>query len=386
MCLPDSSRMGRERLAGVDVARCIALFGMGTVHVLPTTDASGAPTLVEQVFGGRSAALFAVLAGVGLALAVGPRPELRRSAPVVAARAGIIGAVGLLLAVFDSGVAVILAYYAVLFVLVLPWLRARPPVLLASAAVVAVGMPFLSLSVRDSLPERDPTNPGPWDLAQPAELLSELMLTGYYPAAVWVAYLLTGMAVGRLALHSRRTAVVVAASGAAVALAAHATSALLLGPLGGYERIAEVSVLTPYEARQRVDAPAFGNVPTDTAWWLASDAPHSTTPLDMLATTGSSLLVLGVALLAAQAVPWLLAPLAAAGSMPLSLYTAHVVLLGTTEPADPVRYYWLQVAAALVLATLWRRFVGRGPLEAGIARAVQRLRGPDRRDREEVPT
>jgi uncharacterized membrane protein len=100
--------MAPQRLAGVDVARCIALFGMGTVHVLPTTDETGAPTLVELVFGGRSAALFAVLAGVGLALAVGQRPDLRRAAPVVAARAGLIGAIGLLLALFDSGVAVIL--------------------------------------------------------------------------------------------------------------------------------------------------------------------------------------------------------------------------------------------------------------------------------------
>jgi uncharacterized membrane protein YeiB len=366
--------MAPERLAGVDVARCVALFGMGTVHVLPTTDAAGAPTLVEQVFGGRSAALFAVLAGVGLALAVGPHPELRRAAPVVATRAALIGAIGLLLAVFDSGVAVILAYYAVLFVLVLPWLRARPPVLLASAAVVAVGMPFLSFAVRDSLPPRDPTNPGPWDLAAPGELLSELLLTGYYPAAVWVAYLLTGMAVARIGLRSRRNAAVVAACGAALALAAHAASALLLGPLGGYRRIGEVLGLREADARQVVDAGAYGNVPTDVRWWLATDAPHSTTPLDVLATTGSSLLVLGLALLAARAVPALLAPFAAVGSMPLSLYTAHVVLLGTTEPADPVPYYWLQVAAALVFATLWRRFVGRGPLESAVARAVEPLR------------
>jgi hypothetical protein len=302
--------MGRERLAGVDVARSIALFGMGTVHVFPTTDEVGAPTLLEQVFGGRSAALFAVLAGVGLALYVGHRPD-SRAALSVAVRAAIIGAVGLLLAVFDSGVAVILAYYALYFVLVLPWLRARPPLLLVSAAVVALVVPVLSFLVRDRLPERDPTNPGPWDLADPLPLLSELLVTGYYPGAVWVAYLLTGLAVGRIGLSSRRTALVVAASGAALALAAHAVSALLLGPAGGYQRIAWASLLTEYEARRMASVGAYGNVPTDTAWWLASDAPHSTTPLDMAATTGSALLVLGLALLAAGIVPRLLAPLAA---------------------------------------------------------------------------
>jgi uncharacterized membrane protein YeiB len=131
---------------------------------------------------------------------------------------------------------------------------------------------------------------------------------------------------------------------------------------------------------------AYGNVPTDTPWWLASDAPHSTTPLDMAATTGSALLVLGLALLAAGVVPWLLAPLAAVGSMPLTLYTAHVVLLGTTDTTDPLRYYWLQVAVALVFATIWRRFVGRGPLEAAVARAVEPLRGPHRPDPAQRPT
>jgi hypothetical protein len=166
----------------------------------------------------------------------------------------------------------------------------------------------------------------------------------------------------------------VATSGAALALAAHVTSGLLLGPGGGYRRIGQQLGLPPGETAPTVDSWPYGNVPTDTRWWLATDAPHSSTPLDVAATTGTALLVLGLALLAAQAVPRLLSPLAAVGSMPLTLYTAHIVLLGTTDTADPVRYYWLQVAAALVFATLWRRFVGRGPLEEAIAQAVQPLR------------
>ena len=30
-------------------------------------------------------------------------------------------------------------------------------------------------------------------------------------------------------------------------------------------------------------------MPTDTAWWLAVDAPHTTTPLDLVATGGAAL-------------------------------------------------------------------------------------------------
>lgn len=359
-----------HRVVGVDVARGIALLGMVAVHVLPAEDADGSPSLAGAIASGRSAALFAVLAGVALALAFGGRPGARSYA-AVAVRAALIAAVGLALGGLGSGVAVILAYYGVFFLLVLPWLRAGRRTLLVSAAVVAVAVPVLSQRLRDELPERDTASPSFADLQDPGQLLSELLITGYYPAAAWVAYLLVGLAVGRMALRSRRTAVLLLVSGTGAALLAHAASALLLGPLGGYDRLADV--VRPRDGQtveDVVDAGRFGNVPTDSLWWLASDAPHSSTPLDLLATTGAAVAVLGLALLLSTR---LLAPLAAAGSMPLTLYSAHVLLLATTDTDDPSRYYLLQVAVGLVAATLWRRFVGRGPLERVVAAAVRPL-------------
>lgn len=366
-------RRAPSRVAGVDVARGVALLGMAAVHVLPGQDADGSASWTDEVFAGRSAALFAVLAGVGLALA-SRRPGARDALALVV-RAVLIGLVGLWLGDAGSGVAVILAYYAVLFVLALPWLRAGPRVLLVSAAVVAVVVPFVSQAVRDDLPERDVASPVLGDLGDPAQLLSELLVTGYYPATSWIAYLLVGMAVGRLALLRTGTAVRLAGAGAALALAAHGLSALLLGLLGGHDRIAAQLRLPPGTTVEEVVAEGrFGSVPTTTPWWLATDAPHSTTPLDLAATTGTALLALGLALLLAGAVPLVLHPLAAAGSMPLSLYTAHVWVLGATDTEDPTQYYWLQVGLALLLAVLWRRTVGRGPLESVVALVVRPLR------------
>src|SRR5688500_13218326 len=102
-----------DRLVGVDAARGVALLGMVAVHVLPTLDRDGTPTLVGHVFGGRSAALFAVLAGVGVGLAYrGARPPARgtaaddprtprfstlRAAAALSLRAVLIGALGLAL-------------------------------------------------------------------------------------------------------------------------------------------------------------------------------------------------------------------------------------------------------------------------------------------------
>ncbi len=364
-----------DRLVGVDLARGLALLGMMAVHVLPSEDPDGSPSLADQVASGRSAALFAVLAGVGLALAYGRRPSLPHAGAALLLRAALIGAVGLWLGTLESGIAVILTYYALLFVLALPWLRAGPRTLVVAAAVVALAMPFVSFAVRDELPPRDSASPVLADLAEPGRLLGELLLTGYYPAAVWLAYLLTGLAVGRLALRQRGTALRLAGGGAVLAAVAVGVSALLLGPLGGYAELA--GVVRADDGRtveQVVDAARFGNVPTTSAWWLATDAPHTSTPLDVLATTGTALLVLGLALLVRGRLAALLTPLWSAGSMPLSLYTAHVAFLGSTETDDPEPYYLAQVLVALLFATVWRRYVGRGPLELVLALVTRPLR------------
>jgi uncharacterized membrane protein YeiB len=75
---------------------------------------------------------------------------------------------------------------------------------------------------------------------------------------------------------------------------------------------------------------------------------------------------------------WLLVPVAAVGSMPLTLYSLHLVVLASVD-GDPVRFWLAQAVAALVVATAWRHLVGRGPLEAGLAaltRAVTRSGSP----------
>jgi uncharacterized membrane protein len=373
---------GTRRLAGVDAARGVALLGMTAVHTLPATEA-GRTTLAHLVAAGRSAALFAVLAGVGVALATGGRRPVEgerrqrwRAALVV--RGLLVGAVGLLVAELDTGVAVILAYYAVLFALAVPLLGLRPRALLVLAAAAAVVVPAGSQVVRPDLgrPVLDSPTVGIL-LEAPVDLLVTLLLTGYYPALAWTAYLALGLAVGRLDLGRARTAGVLAVAGGVLAAVASAVSALLLGPLGGLDRIAEVTDLDGREVADVVGQGRFGTVPTTTWWWLATDAPHSTTPLDLLHTGGTALLVLGVLLLLAPRAGRLLAPLAAAGSMPLTLYCVHLAVLAAvaaTGLAPDALALWLaQVLLLLGGALVWRRRVGRGPLEAGVAAATRRV-------------
>jgi uncharacterized membrane protein len=374
-----------RRLVGVDATRGLALLGMMAVHVLPAVGTDGGASVAHAIAGGRSAATFAVLAGVGLALLTGGTNP-HRGRPWAAASAGLvvralcIGAVGLLLGSVDSGVAVILAYYAVLFVLAIPLLPLRAAPLFALGLTVACLVPVLSHLLRDDarLPfaGRNPNFDTLRD--SPGDLVPALLLTGYYPVLAWTAYLCVGLAAGRLQLRERRTAAWLCGGGVALAVAASTASWLLLDPLGGHDKIA-ATLADPASLDTSLELGRYGNTPPTTWWWLAVVAPHSSTPLDLLHTIGVALGLLGAMLLLAstgRSARAVLSPLAAAGSMTLSLYTAHVLLLASGAlPEDRATSYAVQVVAALALAWLWRRFLGRGPLE----RVVAHLATPARR-------
>ena len=126
------------RLVGVDVARGLAVLGMFAAHMWPRE------LLDERVFDGRSAILFATLAGVSLGLATGgarraPGPAWPRLGASIALRAGLLVLLGVVLQAWNPYVLVILPYYGVMFLLLLPLLRApRAVVALVGAALVVV--------------------------------------------------------------------------------------------------------------------------------------------------------------------------------------------------------------------------------------------------------
>ncbi|MBP2368138.1 heparan-alpha-glucosaminide N-acetyltransferase domain-containing protein [Pseudonocardia parietis] len=389
---PPQERTGR--LLGVDAARGLALFGIIAVHALLEAGDDGAPTTSYLIFGGRSAALFAVLAGVSLAFVTGRAqvragPDLRAAAATLATRAGILLLLAFALSWTDPSIAtLILPYYAVAFVLAIPLVALPTRVLAPLAVLFCLGIPVLSQLVRPLLPRTDPGHPSPVDLvADPLGLLSGLTVTGAYPAVIWLAYMAVGLVVGRLRLSSVRTAVSLLAGGTAAALAATGISMWLLGPGGGYAAIVAASPPALLESAPTVAAAVTGTpdgvTPTTTWWWLATAAPHSGTPLDVVATTGAALAALGATLLLAgitrpgvsRVLGHVLRPVAAAGAMTLTFYVASVLFMNSPlDTFDPVEGYLWQIAVAAAIGLAWRRGVGRGPLEALVSAPAHALR------------
>lgn len=384
---PAASRPARVR--GVDVARGLALIGMIAAHTLPLSEGDQ-PTLIGRLVNGPAAALFGVLAGLSVALLTGRRrvepgtEAARRHALRLVVRGLAIGTIGLALGQAELGsIDVILTYYGVLFVLAVPLVLLSTRVLAALGAALVVVAPVTSHLLRAQLPPTELLDPSFTLLVtDPAGLLTTLLFTGAYPVWPWLAYLCVGIAVGRLRLDRTRTATALAVGGAALATVAAVSSTLLLQVAGGLGQVLTAPGTDPAElAGLFVEGPN-GVTPASSWWWLAVSLPHSSTPFDLARTIGTSLAVLGLALLldrlvartadrtSGRVLGAVRGPLAAAGSMTLTFYVLHVVVTGLASGADPGALFLVQVLGVLAAGMVWQRFLGRGPLEAGVARLV----------------
>ena len=377
-----------DRQIGVDVARGVALLGMIAVHVFDTFDKHGEPTLVTEIAAGRASTLFAFVAGISLAFLSGGRRGVEGRSRVaasvgIAVRALLIGAVGLLLGGLlghSTDVEIILPYYGLLFLVAIPLLGLRPRILVMVSAGLVVVAPVVVLTALDgSAPASTGPNGNPTFATlfeDPAGLFGALLVTGYYPVLAYLAYLCAGLAIGRLDLSSRRLAIWLFGGGIAMAVLARLVSALALFRLGGLHQLLanlddsdSVSV-----ARNEL---LWDSNPSSSIWYLAVPSPHSTTPIDLIHTLGSAMAVLGAALLLCRvaAIARLLRPLAAAGAMTLTLYTAHLLVLATgVLDGAPEVLYPLLVVGALIFAAYWQRRLGQGPLERLVGEVAGRAR------------
>lgn len=329
------------RLFGVDAARGVALLGMFAAHTI--FDGG------ERFFDGRSAILFATVAGVSLGLITGganpPPPGARGTARlVVLIRGCALVLLGLALTVFlQPPIAVILDYYGFAFLLLIPVLFVARPVLGLLAAVITIVAPPIVVAVTDGTPFED--------VAAPAHLFARWLFYGEYPMLIWLAFLLTGLLLARADLRNRLTASLALALGTLAAVLGYASALVIPGVTA--------------EAHSGTTAEVVGS------GGVAVAIIGGLSLLDSATGAGEPL---------ARVLRFVLSPVAAAGAMALTVYTAHAIALtiirATAE--DPERWQvpeWTFPALAigsLVFATLWRRFVGTGPLEAGL-RGLTRL-------------
>lgn len=376
-----------SRALGVDVARAVALIGMVSVHVFPDQNVDGTMSWPFAVFGGRAAALFAVLAGVSIAFVekrsrgqlYGRTLAADRAALVV--RGLLILLMGLLLGHLDTPLETIIPYFGILFILVVPFYGRSSRFLLIATPIFAILGPVLRHLLNGHVPEQvDPEADYTLMTAaqQPVPFVFDMLVTGFYPTLLWMAYLCVGMVIGRQVLTSRKVALRFVGWGGALAIATWVLSKILLGPAGGMQRLIEAtpSLTTADIVDQLTYGPESVMMPNTTWWWLAAVSPYSDTPLNVLHNLGSVVAALGVILLITWSGGKVFSPFAAIGAMTLTLYSAHcvVLMLEVLDEERPVVSLWVHVISFMLFAMLWRSAIGRGPLEVIISDASEWVR------------
>ena len=286
----------KSRLVGVDAARGLALVGMFSIHILPAWDPETYEvTLQWQLFAGRAAALFALLAGVGLAFSTGGRTA-HRGRTMTADRVGLliravlITVLGLLVNQVmpeDPPAYNILTYYGMFFLLAIPFLHLPARTLFILAGVTAVTAPVLMQTLRGVLPAMEVYNPTITGvLTDPGTVLSQLLFTGTYPAAPYLTYLLAGVAIGRLNLRSLHVQVRLLGAGLVLALAAWLVYWVLIMQAGGFDQLMSS---TPGLSQEQIDEIIIWGpdpvLPDTSWWWLLIPGPHTCWPWPPWCTT-----------------------------------------------------------------------------------------------------
>ncbi|QHC23386.1 DUF418 domain-containing protein [Streptomyces sp. GS7] len=377
-----NGRARAGRLIGVDLARGLAVFGMYAAHVGPDPDQGGATGFLMELAHGRASALFAFLAGFAVVLITGrsaPKTGLagRQAVAKVVIRAAILMAAGTALTMTGTPVEIILAYYGVYFLLVLPLHRLGAgslAVIATGAAVIFPQVLYLAAPALDAGSAHRSRGV--------VDGIVSLLFSGSYPAVAWVPFVIAGMAVARLDLASTAVRIRLTVSGAALAVAGYGGSWLALHLVPG--ALDALTVVAGPGAASAWWSDIAGFPTGDTPAWLLVASPHSETTMSIVGNTGVAVAVVATCLIAVDTVPRLRAlarPVIAVGSMSLTAYVFHIVgirLMGIEElPGSPLPVLVGFIAAALVFATIWSRFFRRGPLEwlmakaTGIARYIQ---------------
>lgn len=346
------------RIPGIDLARGLAILGMYVAHLTVVTPLEWSrPETWLGMVEGRSANLFATLAGVSLGLmGAGLRTRgaahdgVRAQRSSIMIRAVLIWALGLLLLGFDVPVFVVLPAYGVLLLIGAFMVSWSTRALVITAAFTAAIAPYVVTLVDSG---------GPPASGSVGEFFSD-MLGWNYPFVLWLAFVAAGIIGGRLIRRGIGSTVLLLGSGVALAVLGFA----VLGPVGN-------QVVGRYGA----------DLPIGSSLWLMSvfrDDPHSHGVGEAFGSGGFALAVLALCVLAGTtALRWLLWPVRVIGSMPLTAYTAHLLVWGIWIMVTPgvgsdihrlhgflaLDPFWPITLGVTAGCIVWALIWGKGPLE-----------------------
>ena len=340
------------RIAGLDLARGIAVLGMVFVnfHVMMSNN-EGAPWLRDFLIHleGRAAALFIILAGCGVSLATRRPERIPQVRPTLLKRALFLLVVGYAWSpIWEGDILHFYGFYIGIGCLLLT----RPASWLWQVAAWCIAGFTALYFVGDYWADwdlEDLTYPAFW---HPVGQLRNIIFNGWYPLLPWMAFFAVGMWLGRQPLRDEALRRRLFLVGLEIAIGAELLSRVLTGYIDAFM------------------GPLLENPYMATLYDMFRAEPLPPSPLFMLAGGGSALAVAIGCLWIAERWPRATLPLTAAGQLAFSLYVGHVYLgiwplerFGFVPIPIVMLRATLFCAAALLFATVWRRYFARGPIE-----------------------
>ncbi|MFD2671670.1 DUF418 domain-containing protein [Marinicrinis sediminis] len=347
-----------NRIVGFDIARALAIFGMVIVNykISMGAEGNGAEWLIflTGLFEGRAAAVFVILAGIGISLST----RKVRQSPIDASQIRsvqisiwkrslflLLLGLSLFLLGWDAD---ILHYYACYMIIASLFIAASSRTLLWTAAGIILLAEIMQLSLNYAYGWH-PSFAYYEIFWTPEGFIRNLFFNGYHPIFPWVSFMLFGMWLGRLNMRDMQLRKKLA------------VLALILTV--GVEVFSYMMIQLTQASLER-----------EIAQYLFWTKPMPPNLFYMIASSGTAVLVIvGCVEMAERfhqhAVTRLLM---VTGQLALTLYVAHFMLLivfdifGLLENNSlsfATAVSFLFFLSAMLFATLWRKAFTRGPIE-----------------------
>lgn len=294
-----------KRLLALDAVRGLAVMGMYIQHF--------ALNQWNSFVSGNTMILFMLCSGISYTIMtqriLDGNAERKFLNTRILVRSVFIDLAGYLLILLNGPFAVVLTAYAMLYLLMLPFIHFSTTKLFILSGVAFVICPPLMLIGMS--------------LLEGAELLRDIA-GGPGSALAWAPVFLAGMAIGRLDLHKTGTVIRFIAAGIVILIPVKLAEFFVLP--GIYQSYMEWALQNPAIVNAEIDAFAMWPYNTQPIMWqmLFISMPQGGSACELLAGTGGSLILLGIFCLVEKAYGMFLKPFCSVGKLSLTLYVIQI--------------------------------------------------------------
>jgi len=348
-----------KRIIGIDVARALSIFGMIIVNFKMVFGQQGQGWLksFSEIFDGKAAATFVVLAGVGIAFMTNvsirdnDEKRLRESQIVVLKRALFLFVVGLSYNFIWP--ADILHFYGIYMLAVLLFVKSKPHTILIAALVLVLFYPVLMLLIDYEAGWDFNTlqYDGFWSVDG---FFRNLFYNGFHPVIPWAAFMLIGLWFGRQNLNDDQFVKKTLWISLSMFLVINLVSKLLIHSLSGSSE----------------------QVAGELAQVLGT-SPMPPLPIYMLSGSSIAIFIVSGCILIARRFEnnVIISALNKTGQLTLTFYVAHVIIgMGVVEEVSSTKlgmhslefsviYALVFSLLCIVFALVWTKYCNVGPLE-----------------------